>query len=75
LQFRTFFGCMLDHQEYYQPFLEAFHVDVDKSQEAIDKGREQDQQQQQQDAPVQQQQQQLPAGTQHAASSSSRQRW
>eukprot|EP00879_Flechtneria_rotunda_P032107 GHRR01035262.1.p1 GENE.GHRR01035262.1~~GHRR01035262.1.p1 ORF type:complete len:199 (+),score=78.10 GHRR01035262.1:215-811(+) len=46
-QFRTFFGCMLSHQDYYQPFLEAFNVDVDRSQEAIDtvKARQQEQQQ------------------------------
>jgi hypothetical protein len=59
LQFRSFFGCMLDHQDYYQPFLEAFHVDVDKSQEAIEQGKERDgQQQQQQDQQHQQNQQQ-----------------
>jgi hypothetical protein len=87
-QFRSFFGCMLQHQDYYQPFLEAFHVDVDKSQEAIDKGQEQDQQQdkqqqqqqqqrdgldqQQGDQPKQQQQEQPLASAQPASSSSKR---
>jgi hypothetical protein len=37
MQFRTFFGCMLSHQEYYQPFLDAFHVDIPRSQDAIDR--------------------------------------
>jgi hypothetical protein len=69
LQFRSFFGCMLEHQDYYQPFLEAFHVDVDKSQEAIDKGKERDQQQDQQQ---QQQRHEQPAGTKQASSSSNR---
>lgn len=48
VQFRAFFGCMLSHQEYYQPFLEATGVDVDKSQEAIDATKAKGQQQQQQ---------------------------
>jgi hypothetical protein len=41
---------MLSHQGYYQPLLEAFHVDTDLSQQAIDSanGRQDEQQQQQQ---------------------------
>lgn len=35
-QFRAFFSCMLAHQQYYEPFLEAFHVDTERSQEALD---------------------------------------
>lgn len=63
VQFRTFFGCMLSHQDYYKPFLEAFHVDTELSQQAIDKAKPR----QGQEAPLQQDQHQQPAETAQAA--------
>lgn len=61
--FRSFFACMLSHQDYYQPFLDAFHVDTDLSQQAIDAAnarKEQQQPQQEQEG----QPQQPPSGQQ-----------
>lgn len=63
MQFRAFFACMLAHQEYYQPFLEATGVDVERSQAAIQTAKAnipepQHKQQQQQQQPADQQQQQ-----------------
>jgi hypothetical protein len=49
---------MLSHQDYYRPFLDAFHVDTDLSQEAIDKANARKQQEQQPE------QQQEPAASQ-----------
>jgi FtsZ-interacting cell division protein YlmF len=69
LQFRSFFGCMLSHQDYYRPFLDAFHVDTDLSQEAIDKANARKQQEQQQEQQQQQKQQSPPQKQAGSASS------
>ena len=72
MQFRTFFGCMLQHQEYYQPFLEAFLVDVDKPQDPIDQDREPKQPLQKQQRQQPPQQQQPPAGAKYSPNGSGR---
>ena len=58
LQFRAFFGCMLANKAYYQPFLEAFNVDTEKSEALLQEQQQHEVQEEQEHASTQQQQQQ-----------------
>lgn len=59
LQFKTFFQCMIKHNDYYEPFLEMFGVGAEAEKQAEQEhGQPQEQQPQEQGQQKGQQEQQ-----------------